>query len=645
MRTITVSQKCDKVVLENHLGNKEPLLLVSKPFQGQREVAVHLPKGGAFSAVAWGKELKTGMFSHPEFFSCCSAIGQVELVIFEREGLFTLLLPLSPKGVASHIRGVSKDVVKVVATNSRLKKGAPSPCLVAVQGHNLEQAMQLVFNVALETTGGIGRPLAKKEELEPWMRRLGWGSGPAFSADVSHDQIVASVWSLRQRGFPSGFVLLEEGWQDVASFDGVDQGGAVLKSFDANRELFPLGLKGLVEELQRAGVERVGVWHPILGYRGGLHPDLARRFKISKGDLGHYLPGEDMGRSFEFYYAYYAHLAKSGISFVMAGDQCILDTFFPEPDERKKRYLNIHAAIQAASGVHFSSHPWNGECLKGENLYWWTTSNLARIGRGSGDEDWEQVQTTLLKHLYNAFWVKELMHPIGEPLTSTAPHSELLALFLALFGGPLILADPPGQHDVELLSKIVLANGEGALATGSLEPLLGSFFADPLQGKTLAAGKNRVGDLNVFGFFHLSKHPVPLEAAIKCDERLVIWSGRKGFVGLFEKGESCPVRLGQKEGDVFTLIPVEKGVALIGTKGLFLPGRGVMEARIGEEEMNFSMKVSGPVVLYSEDPALEVRKNGKAVPWDYDRKGRLLTIEPELKSSGIECSYHIVFDR
>lgn len=647
MKTIHISQKHDKVLLEHHLSPSQPVALVSGPFLGQREVCVKVAGKGDISAIAWCKSPESAMFSSPRFFTCCSKIPLTELLIFRGQTTYTLLIPLSPHGLATQIRGGGSDTLRIVATNSRLQKGESTPCLVAVEGQNLRQTLNVGFRMALQLTGGMGKTLSEKSGLLPWMQKIGWRSG-CFGADVTHDQVLSAVWSMRQTGISPGFVLLDEGWQDVSASQEMSQGGAVLRSFDADPVKFPFGLKGLIEELSRAGVDKVGVWHPILGYRGGIHQMLAGKYGLERMETGQFLPGKNLGETFEFYHDFYAALADMGAAFAVAGDQSSLDQYFSEPDERKRRYLNLHSALQAASGVHFSSPPWNDDCLRGENLYWWTTSNMAQIGTATRSEGWKEIRGMIRDHLYNALWVKELMHPIGSGFSSKGNHQQTLALFCTFFGAPLILSDPPGQHDKKLLEKFLLPGGVLACPTGTVELVSPDLFVDPVAEDRLCLAKAPLGIGTgmgtVFGAFHLSRKRTMLCEKLSFDQNVAIWSARKGFVGTIAEGECLEISLGSRRADLYTAMPIEKGVCILGTATLYLPASTVGEVQVEDEEVSFTMKVTGPVALFCQKDVLEVRRNGKVVPWDFDSKRSLVTIEPDSVVVGMESAYHLIFE-
>jgi hypothetical protein len=360
--------------------------------------------------------------------------------------------------------------------------------------------------------------------------------------------------------------------------------------------------------------------------------------------MGHLLPGDELGAVFKFFNEYYCHLKNEGVSFVVAGDQRGLEQYFPEPNQRKERYLNLHSATQAAAGIHFSDPPWNAECIRSENLYWWTTSNLAKVGNGLAGESWEETRRFIRDHLYNGYWVKELMHPAAEAFSLNGAHRELLALFHTFFGGPCIVSDLPSLQDGKLLSKMILPGGKVAVADRCPELLASNVCSDPLLDEALCVAETECRGRRVVGAFHVSETALSLTAHFPMDEKVGLWSGTKGWIGTFESGEIFSLTLSQKMGDLITFFSASTGFFVIGTPTLFLPHATVEKVELAEEGATFSLDVRGPVVVYTTFKVMEVKRDGKMVPWDYDPKRSLLMIEPTLDLTAHPSSYQLTFD-
>ena len=87
-------------------------------------------------------------------------------------------------------------------------------------------------------------------------------------------------------GSPPGFVLIDEGWQQLAANSDDESGKNLMISFEADPLRFPGKIKGLVDDLHTLGIKHVGVWHDMMGYREGVHPQLAQKYDLPSDHAG-----------------------------------------------------------------------------------------------------------------------------------------------------------------------------------------------------------------------------------------------------------------------------------------------------------------------------------------------------------------------
>ena len=158
----------------------------------------------------------------------------------------------------------------------------------------------------------MGKLLEEKLPAPLWLDCLGWESGIAMGASVSHDRIIEAIQNLAESGYRPGFVLIDEGWQILQTNIKDKKGKKVLAGFEADPVRFPKGIRGVVDDLAGLGVKYVGVWHAMMGYRGGIHSKLASLYDLPCDSRNRYFLGCDLGRTFEFFYDYYGYLREQG---------------------------------------------------------------------------------------------------------------------------------------------------------------------------------------------------------------------------------------------------------------------------------------------------------------------------------------------
>ena len=82
---------------------------------------------------------------------------------------------------------------------------------------------------------------------------------------MSEEKILQKLDELKEKKVPVRWVLIDDGWF-IHSHE-------TLKSFDANPEKFPSGIKGTVDKIKNEyGIEFVGIWHAFEAYWYGVVP-------------------------------------------------------------------------------------------------------------------------------------------------------------------------------------------------------------------------------------------------------------------------------------------------------------------------------------------------------------------------------------
>jgi len=87
---------------------------------------------------------------------------------------------------------------------------------------------------------------------------------------------------------------------------------------------------------------------------------------------------------------------------------------------------------------------------------------------------------------YNSLWMGNFIQPDWDMFQSTHPCAEFHAASRAISGGPIYISDCVGQHDFDLLKRLVLPNGSILRCEYYALPTRDRLFEDPLHdGKTM----------------------------------------------------------------------------------------------------------------------------------------------------------------
>ena len=520
-----------------------------------------------------------------------------------------------------------------------------------MRGEDLHACLRSIFAKALDVSGGLGKLAEDKPPLPEWLYTLGWGSGQALGVNIAHDTILNAVWALKQSGVQPGHVIIDEGWQDLARNLKDEGSPPSLLSFDADAICFPKGLKGLVEELKDAGVHSVGVWHGMMGSRGGVHPTLAKRYGLSPDNKGRYLLGFDLGKTFEFYHDFYSFLRRQGVDFIKVGDQGRPHSFVPADADVSLLYRNLQTALQAAASLHFNSVHFNTDCLRSENILYWSTARIARTAHNIDFRNPVGAMQAIRNNLANSLWLQHLMVPDFDAWASDTPQSETLAIFHGLSGSFNILSDATKTHNTSLIHKVVLPSGHVLRADTPLQLCKSSIFVNPLKDKEIYKAYTRKGDTFVIGAFNLTGGKRSLQGSVTASDicgipqgRYAVSSMRNGFVGIFEEHESFKVKLKPNQSDIFTFAPLKDRMAVLGCYGFFLPPGPITEVSYGEDSVHVFSVAAAPLLIYSEREILDVRRNNIAVPWEYDGRRKTLSIDSRQDIQEEPSRYTIRFE-
>lgn len=625
------------IQLDQELDSAQPIVITTESFSGEKRVRLNLEESEFLQVVSSSKGKKE---VRPYYFSNIREVKRCFFLITRNQKGVRALFCLSHRGVSSSLNGEEGGCILHLRGEAR----ESIPVLVCIHGANLYQTVELAVRIGVKLVSHSGKLREEKPPIHPWMESLGWESGGAFGEDPTHDKIVSAIWGLRQAGIQPGYVLIDDGWQETAM-----QGSRrVLLSFKADKKRFPMGLSGLVQELQRAGVHHVGVAHPILGGRGGVADELADSYELVRDRNSTRLLGFDLGRTFQFYHDYYQYLSEQGITFTKVKYQTEVEQNVDDPASVSELFHHLQSAIQAAASLHFDAPHLNSECICGENVFYWTTSRLACAADDLDTQSLQGAKKAVRNVLANSLWMQHLMNPDFNAWTTDFPQSRMLAMLHALSGTINMISDPPGKSNIELLKKSVLPSGKLIQTDHPLTLCNESTFFNPLTESLLYRGFSFKGEAGILALFNLSRKRKPIQEMVSPQEiegivgdRFAVYSHDNGFLGVFHKEESFPISIKQHEADILTFAPIHKGVALIGCYAFFVPPGPIQEVTREDESMHISSVVTSPMIMYSERNVMDIRRNGEPIPWDYDDTKKLLVIDSRQSQREIPTVYTI----
>lgn len=564
----------------------------------------------------------------------------------------------------------------------------------------------------------------EKKRLPSFLDMFGWCTWDAFYTDVTAEGVEEGLKSLSEGGTPPRFLIIDDGWQQIESkakdpdcvvqegaqfatmLTGIKENAKFQKNKNGEHNEPTSGLKHLVDGVKKHhNVKNVYVWHALAGYWGGVKPaatgmehyDTALAYPVqSPGVLGNQpdivmdsLSVHGLGlvhpkKVFNFYDELHAYLASCGVDGVKVDVQNIIETLGAGHGGRVSLTRSYHHALEASIARNFSD---NGciacMCHNTDGLY---SAKQTAVVRASDDfypRDPASHTIHISSVAYNSLFLGEFMQPDWDMFHSLHPAAEYHAAARAIGGCPIYVSDKPGNHNFNLLRKLVLPDGSVLRAQLPGRPTRDSLFVDPARDRTSLLkiwNMNKcTGVVGVFncqgaGWCKVEKKtrihdtsPGTLTSSVCASDvdlinqvagaewhgETIVYAYRSSEVIRLPKGASIPITLKVLEFELFHFCPIQEiapgiSFAAIGLMDMFNTGGAVEEVEVhrtsdkqelfdGEVTTSLSsnrtttatiaLKVrgSGKFGVYSSQRPLKFAVDGTKTDFNYNSENGLTT--------------------
>ncbi|KAK4766766.1 hypothetical protein SAY87_008408 [Trapa incisa] len=435
--------------------------------------------------------------------------------------IYTVFLPLLEGSFRAVLQGNEKNELEICleSGDTAVETNQGVHLVYMHAGINpFEVINQAVKAVEKHLQTFLHREKKKLPDLLDW---FGWCTWDAFYTDVTAEGVDEGLKSLSEGGTPPRFLIIDDGWQQIENKAKEDancsvQGGALFtgrltgikenSKFQKNGENdeHVSGLKHVVDEAkQQHHVKFVYVWHALAGYWGGVKPaatgmehyDSAMAYPIqSPGILGNQpdiatdgLTVNGLGlvhpkKVFNFYNDLHAYLASCGVDGVKVDVQNIIETLGAGHGGRVFLTRSYHQALEASIARNFHD---NGciacMCHNTDGLY---SAKQTAVVRASDDfypRDPASHTIHISSVAYNTLFLGEFMQPDWDMFHSFHRAAEYHGAARAVGGCAIYVSDRPGNHNFDLLKKLVLPDGSVLRAQLPGRPTRDCLFADPAR--------------------------------------------------------------------------------------------------------------------------------------------------------------------
>lgn len=571
---------------------------------------------------------------------------ETQFLLIERtDGMVVLIVPLIDHHFRASLHGSGDNRLWLIA-----ESGDDAVTTTTMQGVFIaagDDPYRLLEEAAFSVrqTLNMGRLRREKATLSV-VDDFGWCTWDAFYHDVSLEKVRAGLQSLQNIGLSPRLLILDDGWQMVENRQ--------LAGFDANAK-FPGGLVATVQMAkQEFNVQQFWVWHAIMGYWGGVHPEpmaayqptpLSRTFSAG---IQHHRPMEQAWEDktvnviaqqhiYRFYQDYHRYLRLQGVDGVKIDNQNSLTGLAQGFGGRVALIQHYHEALEGSVQVHFNGNVINCMSDSSDVLYSTLNSNLTR---SSDDYYPNRPATTHATHLtanaWYGLWFAEFVHPDWDSFQSTHPLAGFHAAARAVSGSIIYISDKPEQHDAELLRKLVLPDGHILRTLAPGRPTRDCLFHDPLTENYLLKIFSHNPVNSVIGIFNLHSESTlkgqlaPVDIPALAGDQFVLYQHYTQQAHRLAATETLPLSLTALGYDVVTVAQLDQGIAPLGLLDMFNSGGAVLQARwITSSIYQIEARGGGRWGIYCDHPLCEVRVNNQPMPFSLLTENLLILNLPQ----------------
>jgi raffinose synthase len=559
--------------------------------------------------------------------------GDNALLLWQRmEGSdYHLLVALAGGGMVGGLKVLDFDRFGV-SFSSHDPKFAPHriPLFAYAAGNDPYQLPRDAYSAAFAANSYYGRLRWQKPYPEIF-RSLGWCSWNAYYQQVTAQKLLATVQSLKSHGLPLGYVIIDDGWLSVRN--------QKLIGYEADAQKFPQGLQGVVHAIHdQYHIPHVGVWHAFQGYWRGVDPNslIGKSHHLFAGDQGQYLPDPRNGAGESFFADWYRLLESEGIDFLKVDNQAsnplftngLLPLFVSGAGEQKNlqeaalRFFPVKSDPAAGKGVKVI----NCMAMSLENAFNWRYSNIARNSEDYFPHDSADIKNHTFYNAYNSYWTSNFAYPDWDEFQTDGSDAEYQAIGRAMSGGPVYITGAPGTERPEILLPLVLSDGQllmlDAPSMPTRDSLLTNTAIEPRPLKifgTITRPGLIAGMVAAFNVDKAAKSETGELQAADVDgitgTEIAVYQRSSGRILLLNNGHPrTPFSLGEFGSDLFTLVPVNHGVAVLGLLNKYLGPAAITRVEQGDQSVTVQLQEAGDLGAYCARRPAAVEINGRRLP-------------------------------
>ena len=418
------------------------------------------------------------------------------------------------------------------------------------------------------------------------------------------------------------WALLDDGWLSA------DYEEQVLTDLDARESQFPQGLRGCVRELkEKYGIEKVGVWHAVMGYWNGVKEGTPAHDALRRGlerlPDGRLLPAPSADRAFVFYDRWHTFLRNHcGIDFVKVDGQSAISLAYGGMRTYGEASREIQKGLNASAALHFGNCIINCMGMASEDMWNRPSSAVSRSSDDFVPKEANGFREHVIQNGYNNLLQGQFYWGDWDMFYTDHRENRCNSMLRAVSGGPVYVSDKVGETDPAFIWPLLRKDGRIIRCDKVGVPTMDCLLADPLTSRQPLKIWNRYGACYVVAAFSIHKDEEPCVGVLSVQDipglsgsKWLVYHWLERKISPLEQGCEVSVSLAAGESELYLILP-DSQVQLIGILEKYIGPGCVSRLWEKEDSMGILVTESGTFGFAAKREPGQVLVNGRQ--WEYE---------------------------
>ncbi|MGJ8640505.1 MAG: Sip1-related alpha-galactosidase [Opitutaceae bacterium] len=593
-----------------------------RPFTQRNGKGGHVARGNRVEAVAFTSIAELEAYEPSKTRKAHDHVQEGQYILLQlSNGKYMALLPMTSEKTYGQFFVEGGQLILKSGNYGTNTIDGEIPLVCWAYGESPYAATKAVWDQVFESGFVAAQPRSSKQYPEEPYGYLGWCSWEFYKTKISEEIISDAFHTIEDNGAPIRWVMVDDGY--------LDQQKRMLKSFGVDKKKFPNGWEPITALKDDEQIKWVGIWRNFGGYMSGVSPqhtmdDLKPYLKKMKNPRM-VLPDNTPEASKAFYDKMVGDTKDNGFDFIK------VDFHF----RTFEHYIGSSDAVEAMrqnnealeNATHEMGIPLLN-CIAQPNVNSLQTkhSALTRSSPDYNQKDKDKNKSNTYQSFANHLWMSQT---VWGDLDMFHSHDKRdvkpMAIARAISGGPVYISDEPSKIHSDVLVPFAYEDGKLLRTSAPATLLPESFFIHPFRDDTVfrvvAPMEDGVAAIALFNFTESGKTLKSGFAAkdyAHAGELLssgTAWTAPKDGLLVYDReaktvvelGDSFSTEVSEFDAKLFLLYPKVKGWAVIGRSDKYLPAAAVDVHSATKQSVEFTLKESGPLLIWSEQGAPKMK--------------------------------------